>query len=119
MKPNVITAATDGSGPGRAEDRFVQFNFIVDLGDGRTAGFQEMSGIDAGFEEGEPMALVNGSPCAAALAADVALVSRQQLHLAEQVFALSVEAFRAPLEAYDQALDALWEDENEVAALRG
>jgi len=80
---------------------------------------QLMSGIDAGFEEGEPMALVNGSPCAAALAADVALVSRQQLRLAEQVFALSVEAFRAPLEAYDQALDALWEDENEVAALRG
>lgn len=80
---------------------------------------QLMSGIDADFEEGEPMALVNGSPCAAAFAADVALASRHRLHLAEQVFALSVEAFRAPLEAYDQALDGLWEDEHEVAALRG
>jgi histidine ammonia-lyase len=78
-----------------------------------------MSAIDGDFEEGEPMALVNGSPCAAALAADVALASRHRLRIAERVFALSVEAFRAPLEAYDQALEALWEDEHEVAALRG
>jgi histidine ammonia-lyase len=78
-----------------------------------------MSAIDGDFEEGEPMALVNGSPCAAALAADVALASRHRLRIAEQVFALSVEGFRAPLEAYDEALEALWEDEHEVAALRG
>jgi histidine ammonia-lyase len=78
-----------------------------------------MGAIDVDFEEGEPMALVNGSPCAAALAADVALVSRDRLHTAERVFALSVEAFRAPLEAYDEALEALWEDEHEAAALRG
>jgi histidine ammonia-lyase len=78
-----------------------------------------MRGIDVDFEEGEPMALVNGSPCAAALAADVALTSRRRLDIAERVFALSVEAFRAPLDAYDEALDALWEDEHEAAALRG
>jgi histidine ammonia-lyase len=79
---------------------------------------QLMSAIDGDFEEGEPMALVNGSPCAAALAADIALVSRRRLQVAERLFALSVEAFRAPLDAYDEALDALWEDEHEVAALR-
>lgn len=78
-----------------------------------------MNVIEGDFEEGEPMALVNGSPCAAALAADVALASRTRLLITEQVFALSVEAFRAPLEAYDQELEALWGDEHEVAALRG
>jgi histidine ammonia-lyase len=78
-----------------------------------------MCSIDGDFEEGEPMALVNGSPCAAALAADVALASRYRLHIVERVFALSVEAFRAPLDAYDQALEALWDDEHETAALRG
>ncbi|HEY7004827.1 MAG TPA: aromatic amino acid lyase [Gaiellaceae bacterium] len=78
-----------------------------------------MSGVDGDFEEGEPMALVNGSPCAAALAADIALASDERLHIAEQVFALSVDAFRAPLEAYDRALEELWEDEHEAAALRG
>ena len=77
-----------------------------------------MSAIDGDFEEGEPMALVNGSPCAAALAADVALASRHRLRIAERVFALSIEGFRAPLEAYDEALEALWGDEHEVAALR-
>jgi histidine ammonia-lyase len=77
-----------------------------------------MSAIDGDFEEGEPMALVNGSPCAAALGADVALASRHRLRIAERVFALSIEGFRAPLEAYDEALEALWEDEHEVAALR-
>jgi histidine ammonia-lyase len=77
-----------------------------------------MSAVEGDFEEGEPMALVNGSPCAAALAADVALASRERLRIAERIFALSVEAFRAPLEAYDEALEALWEDEHEAAALR-
>ena len=36
-----------------------------------------------------------------------------------KVFALSIEAFRAPLEHYDAALEALWGDEHEAAALRG
>jgi histidine ammonia-lyase len=77
-----------------------------------------MNTIDGDFEEGEPMALVNGCPCAAALVADVALASRRRLRIAERVFALSIEAFHAPLDAYDEALEALWEDEDEVAALR-
>jgi histidine ammonia-lyase len=66
----------------------------------------------------ERMALINGSPCAAALVADVALAGRARLALAEAVFALAVEAARAPLEAYAEDLEALWGDEHETAALR-
>ncbi|HXY44224.1 MAG TPA: aromatic amino acid lyase [Acidimicrobiales bacterium] len=71
------------------------------------------------FEEGEWMTLVNGSPCSAALLADVALHALHRLENAELVFALSIEALRAPLEAYDPSLDLLWGDEHEAAALRG
>ena len=74
--------------------------------------------IDRGdFEEGEAMAVSNGSPCAAALAADAAIAARERLQTAVRVLALSIEAFRAPLEAYDQDLAGLWEDAGEVAAL--
>lgn len=69
--------------------------------------------------EKEGLALVNGSPCASALVADAVLAARQRLALAEEVFALSIEALKAPLEHYDPALDALWEDPHEAAALRG
>lgn len=63
------------------------------------------------------MALVNGSPCSAALAADAAIRAARRLSLAEAVFALSIEAFRAPLEAYDPALKDLWRDRFEARAL--
>jgi histidine ammonia-lyase len=66
----------------------------------------------------ERMALINGSPCAAALVADIALAARARLVLTEAVFALAVEAARAPLDAYAEDLDALWDDEHETAALR-
>jgi len=62
--------------------------------------------------------LVNGSPCAAALLADAAIASRRRLRLALKTFALSIEAFRAPLEHYDEALDSLWGDKDEAAALQ-
>ena len=76
------------------------------------------AGLDpAEWEEGEPMALINGSPCSAALAAEVALRSGSRLRLAGAVFALSVEAIAAPLEAYDPALRELWGDPHETAAL--
>ena len=68
--------------------------------------------------EKEGLALINGSPCAAALVADAALAARGRLRLAYEVLALSVEAFRAPLEAYDPALEELWGDEHEALALR-
>jgi histidine ammonia-lyase len=74
--------------------------------------------VTSDFEEGEWMTLVNGSPCSAALIADTALHSRHRLERAEQILALSVEALRAPLDAYDAELDALWGDADEVAALR-
>lgn len=70
------------------------------------------------LEPKERMALINGSPCAAALVADAALAGRARLALAEAVFALAVEAARAPLAAYSEDLEALWDDEHEVAALR-
>jgi histidine ammonia-lyase len=64
------------------------------------------------------MALINGSPCSAALAADVALQARNRLDLAERVFALSIEAFNAPLVAYDSELERLWGSRHETEALR-
>lgn len=70
------------------------------------------------LEVKERGSLINGSPCAAALVADSALGARRRIHMAEKVFALSIEAFRAPLEHYDAALDALWNDEHEATALR-
>jgi histidine ammonia-lyase len=73
------------------------------------------------LEEGEANPVANGSPVSAALAADTALLAGPRLGHAEQVLALSVEAWRAPLDPYDEALDDLRGDEDEasaVAALR-
>ena len=50
--------------------------------------------------------------------ADAALAGRRRLRLAEEVFALSADAIRAPLEAYSADLEPLWDDEHEVAALQ-
>jgi histidine ammonia-lyase len=71
---------------------------------------------DLGEKEG--LALINGSPCAAALVADAAIAAERRLQLAYDVFALSVEAFQSPLEAYDEALESLWDDEPEARALQ-
>ena len=70
------------------------------------------------LEVKERGSLINGSPCAAALLADAALAARRRLRLALQTFSLSIEAFRAPLEHYDAALEELWGDPGETAALR-
>ncbi len=66
----------------------------------------------------ERMALINGSPCAAALVADVALAGRRRLELAESVFALVAEVAGVPDEHYARELEQLWGDEHEAAALR-
>ncbi|MCY7304093.1 MAG: aromatic amino acid lyase [Thermoleophilia bacterium] len=71
---------------------------------------------DLGEKEG--IALVNGSPCAAALVADAALAAERRLQLAYDVFATSIEAFQAPLDAYDVELESLWGDACEGRALR-
>jgi histidine ammonia-lyase len=77
-----------------------------------------MAAVGGDLVEGEGMALLNGSPCATALIADVALHAMNRLALAEAIFALSVEGYRAPLDAYDPALDDLWGDEAERVVLR-
>ncbi len=66
----------------------------------------------------ERMALINGSPCAAALIADSVLAGRARLALAEQVFALVADITGAPQEHYAEDLEELWGDEHEAAALR-
>jgi histidine ammonia-lyase len=71
------------------------------------------------LEVQERNSLINGSPAAAALIADSALAARNRVSQALRVFALSIEAFQAPLEHYDAALDELWGDEHEAAALTG
>ncbi|HEY1347089.1 MAG TPA: aromatic amino acid lyase [Streptosporangiaceae bacterium] len=77
-----------------------------------------MHGLRRGeLEEGEANPLMNGSPVSAALAADTALQAGHRLDHAEQIFALSVAAFGAPLDAYDDVLEDLWGDEDEASAL--
>ncbi|WP_374651800.1 aromatic amino acid lyase [Dongia sp.] len=68
--------------------------------------------------EKDALSLINGSPAASALIADAALAMRRRLDLAERVFALSAEAIKAPLEAYDAAFDGLWGDPYEAQALQ-
>jgi histidine ammonia-lyase len=69
------------------------------------------------LREKEALALVNGSPCAAALVADGVLAARNRLAVATEVFALAWAGLRAPLEHLDPALDALWGDPHETAVL--
>lgn len=66
----------------------------------------------------ERMALINGSPCAAALIADVALGGGERLAVAERVFALVADVTGTPREHYAPELEELWGDEHETAALR-
>jgi histidine ammonia-lyase len=75
-------------------------------------------GERVGLEEKEGLALINGSPVSAALIADAALAARARTELAHEVFALALEAFKAPLEAYAPALDGLWGDPDEAASLQ-
>ena len=64
------------------------------------------------------MSLINGSPCASALVADATLSARNRLALAERVCALTAEVIRTPDEQHSELLEALWEEQHEVAALR-
>ena len=75
-------------------------------------------GRGVGLEPKEGNALVNGSPCAAALLADGVLAAAGRVALAYEAFTLSVEAFNAPLEAYDPELAGHWGDEGETTALQ-
>jgi histidine ammonia-lyase len=79
--------------------------------------FMELAGR-GGLAEKDGLSLVNGSPCASALIADAVLAARRRLALAVEIFALAIDALKAPLGAYDAALDGLWEDPHEAAVLR-
>ena len=76
-------------------------------------------GLASRFElqEKDALALINGSPCATALVSDAVLSAEKRFDLAMQVFALSLEAIRAPYEQIDTSLDDLWGDRHEATAL--
>jgi histidine ammonia-lyase len=99
--------AVPGSGQGGAGEILALYPLFAEL----STRFE--------LEVKERGSLINGSPCAAALVADAALGAERRMAMAHQVFALSIEAFGAPLEHYDAALDALWGDPHEAAALQG
>jgi histidine ammonia-lyase len=67
--------------------------------------------------EKEMLSLINGSPAASALLADSAAAGRRRLALAEEVFALSAEAIRAPHGHYAEELEELWGDAAEAQTL--
>jgi histidine ammonia-lyase len=98
--------AVPGSGQGGAGEILALYPLFAEL----SLGFD--------LDVKERGSLINGSPCAAAMLADSAISARRRLALLERVFALSIEAFQAPLEHFDEALDRLWGDEHEAAALR-
>lgn len=90
--------------------------FVPALGNGTAGEIQALAWLFADLKnrwtlaEKESLALVNGSPCATALVCDASLVAERRLDLAVQVFALSVEAIRGPLDAYAPELEDLWND---------
>ncbi len=67
--------------------------------------------------EGLQVSAGNGAAATAGMTGVQAIFARRRLDLAERLFALSIEAFNAPLEAYDPALKALWGDRYESQAL--
>ena len=80
-----------------------------------THAFYELfSGYD--LQAKESNALLNGTNSITAVLTDTAIAASRRLELAVKVFALSIEAFQAPLEHYDVALARLWGGEHEIAA---
>ncbi|MEN0137119.1 MAG: aromatic amino acid lyase [Rhodococcus sp. (in: high G+C Gram-positive bacteria)] len=73
--------------------------------------------FDGTLELGEGMALINGSPVAAASLADAALTGRTRITVTEHVMALAAAAINAPLAHYAPELDAAWRDEHQAEAL--
>ena len=71
---------------------------------------------DYDLQAKESNALLNGTSSITCVLADSAISSSRRLALAVRVFALSIEAFQAPLEHYDVALARLWGGEHEIAA---
>ncbi len=72
---------------------------------------------DVPLEPGELMGLLNGSAFAGGMVTEAALHARGWQTLAEALLALSVQAFNAPLEAYDPALHDITADADLRAVL--
>ena len=67
------------------------------------------------------LSLINGSPAASALVADAALAARNRIAVVADVFALTAEAFNAPLGHFAEELETLWNNPHDawgLAALR-
>jgi histidine ammonia-lyase len=69
-------------------------------------------------EEKDMLSLINGSPSASGLITDAALAAANRLELAAEVFALSAEAFNAPLGHFAEALEDYWNNPYDAWALR-
>ena len=67
--------------------------------------------------EGFSAGAANGAQTSNSLAGLTAIFARRRLDVAERLFALSAEAFAAPLDAYHPGLKPLWNDPFESAAL--
>jgi histidine ammonia-lyase len=65
----------------------------------------------------ESMSLVNGSPCAAALTADVTLCAADLIGWAQRLFGLAAMALGVSAEIFDARLDELWGDTFQAQAL--
>ena len=93
------------------------------VGQGGAGEILSLSHLFMGLaEEARPaikdvMCLVNGSPAATGLVTDAALVAAGRLDVAARVFALSFEAFDAPLGHLDPALAAYWNNPHDGWAL--
>ena len=71
--------------------------------------------------EKDMLSLINGSPAASALVADAALAARNRIEVVADVFALTAEAFNAPLGHFAEELETLWNNPHDawgLAALR-
>ena len=93
-------------------------------GQGGAGEILALSHLFAGLAERAELAakdvlcLINGSPSAAGLVADAALAAEGRLEVAARVFALSFEAFNAPLSHLDSSLDGYWNNPHDGWALR-
>ena len=65
----------------------------------------------------ESMSLINGSPCAAALTADVTLCAADLIGWAQRLFGLAATALGVFAEIFDARLDELWSDPFQAQAL--
>jgi histidine ammonia-lyase len=74
-------------------------------------------GVARPAEAGHSAGSGNGSQFTTGLAAVSAIQARRRLDLATRVLCLSIEAFNAPLDAYDPSLRGFWGDRYETRAL--